>query len=79
MEDADLQNTMNLVELEHRCVQLGRAVSEAMESTGYDFDGETFVVGELIRRAIDANVEPVDLVGYFERQGFIERVLELLH
>ena len=71
----DLANTMDLAELEHRCVQLGRMLSVDLERVGYDFDAETFVVSEIVRKARSNEADVDSIVEMFEAEGFIDRAV----
>lgn len=74
-DDAELEHSFQLAELEHRCTWLGAECGRVATEHGFGFDAETFVVSELVRAAQDREVDAATLLEYFEREGFIRRAV----
>lgn len=78
MFDDELVESLQLVELEHRCTTVGAEVARVMREAGYEFDAETFVVGDLVTAALDRGADAEQVVAYFEEHGFIGRLAAAL-
>jgi hypothetical protein len=75
MDDAELTQRMDLAELEHRCVQLGRQLAAIADDAGYGFDAETFVVAEIIRASLKNEADPAAMLEMFRGADFVRRVV----